>query len=616
MANMLAARARRYLSSAGHAFDRAPIEVSSLILLAAVFSCSVQMDAGGQVWAETAIVALLIVAAAWTGTLLHALGAWSPSRRRLITIAGTALAGLYAWRVLDLDRETEGWRAFMLLAAAALWLLAVPALAAARGQSLDGATDRFRAVAARQLLRAFGAAVYSLALFAGLALALAAVDTLFELSLDGRLYAHVAGWIFMVLGPWIVIGGLPEYVQPVEPRREVAGVAHRMLAFLVPPLLALYFLILYAYAIRIGVTGEVPRNLVSPMVIAAGVLAVVALILFDPRSGDGGWSRALRAVPPLFLPLAALGIYTVWLRVEQYGWTEFRLLRTVALVALALLAVGATVQLLRRRRFTLHAPPLVAAAVLLLAAVGPWSVPALARASQQARLEAALLDVGIDPSAPRLSPSGETRTIDHARYEDIATTARYLARSHGVHSLPPVLAVHAHDRDAIGDLPARAGLRPEALDPDRGPHRGPDRAPARTMVGRLAQGTPIPWRDATVLRVGFRIGESDRATGGVTLAPATATLRIRIGAEWLTADLAAVQSALHAGPTGGPGTAELHADAARIAVYDAEGAHRGVLLILDIALDTTRGELRLRQLDALLLLEPGEAPGPDPSTRQ
>jgi hypothetical protein len=605
MAIMLMARARRYLSDARRAFERAPVEVSALILLAAVFSYTIQTDSDGQLWAEWGIVVLLIVAAAWTGTLLQALGAWSARRRWLVTATGLLLAGLYALRVLDLDREAEGWRAFMLLAAAVLWVLAVPALAGPRGRILDGATERFRATGSRLLLRAFGAAVYSVALFAGLALALAAVDTLFELSLDGRIYAHVAGWIFMVLAPWIVIGGLPEYVQPVEPRREVAGVAHRMLAYLVPPLLALYFLILYAYAIRIGVTGEVPKNLVSPMVIAAGVLAVLALVLFDPRSGDGGWARPLRAVPPLFLPLAALGVYAISLRTGQYGWTEFRLLRMIGLIVLALLAAGATVQLLRGRRFTLHAPPLAAAAVLLLTAVGPWSVPALARASQQARLDAALLDAGIDPATPEV-PSGETRILTYDRYQDISTTARYLARSHGVHTLPPALAVHATSPDAITDLAARAGLRSELapLDLDR------------RMVGRLARGTSIPWHDASVLRVGFRTGQSDTITGGVVLVPSTTTLRIRMVDEWLTADLAAVEPALQGGLTGGRGTVDIHPDAARVAVYDAEGIQRGVLVLLDIALGTTRGELSLQHLDALLLLEAGREPGPSSSTRQ
>jgi hypothetical protein len=353
MGSALTGRAQRYVADAGQAWQRAPVEVSVALLLAVAFSWAV--DFGGDAmrsFLEMAVTGALVVAAAWTGTLLHALGAVDRTRRWIITGAGAAAAALYGWLLLDLERASEAWRAVMLLAAALLWLIALPYLPRRQIDEMRGVTGRF-------VLRVIGAVLYCAALFAGLALAVGAVNTLFELGLDGKIYAHVFGWIFLALAPWIVFGGIDEYRSSAD--SAVAPVVHRMAAFLVPPLVAVYYVILYAYTLRMALTGEVPKNLVSPLVFAAGILVGLALLLFDPQKRTTPGAALLRFAPPLFVPMAVLGSWTVLMRVQQYGWTEFRLLRLVLLAAFGLLAAGASVQLLRRRRISLHVLPLAIA---------------------------------------------------------------------------------------------------------------------------------------------------------------------------------------------------------------------------------------------------------------
>src|SRR5690606_38254938 len=189
-------------------------------------------------------------------------------RRWAVTLAGAFVIAAYAFTALDLEYEAAAWRAALLIGAALAWLIALPAAA---GPS-TGAVERMRRIDGRVLLRVIGAVLYGAALFAGLALALRAIDVLFELQLDGDIYAHVWGWTSFVLIPWIVLGGLRDYVRPIEQENAVAGVAQRIAIYLVPPLLAIYYLILYAYVVRIMVTQEIPKNLVSPLVLVAGGL--------------------------------------------------------------------------------------------------------------------------------------------------------------------------------------------------------------------------------------------------------------------------------------------------------------------------------------------------------
>src|SRR5690606_7920074 len=160
---------------------------------------------------EIAVACLLIAAVAWTGTLLHAMGAWSATRRWVVSLAGALVLAAYALFIADFDYVAERWRAVLLVAAAVFWLVAVPAFAGPR----QNAVERMRRIDGRILLRVIGAGLYGIALFAGLALALRAIDVLFELDLRSGIYGHVWGGISFALVPWVVLGGLRDCVRPV-----------------------------------------------------------------------------------------------------------------------------------------------------------------------------------------------------------------------------------------------------------------------------------------------------------------------------------------------------------------------------------------------------------------
>jgi hypothetical protein len=585
----LTARARRYLADAAHAFDHAPVEVTLSVLLAGTFSYAVSSAAEPfREWLEMAIVILLTGAVAFSATLLHALGAWSTRTRWLVTAAGAIAAALYGGFVLDLELAGEAWRAAALVGAAALIVLSAPALA---GRA--GATERFRRVTGRLLLRTIAVLLYAVALYAGLALALGAVNTLFELRLDARIYAHTLGWVFFVLVTWVVVGGLPDYVRPGADAGPVAAAVHRISAFLVTPLLAIYYLILYAYAIRIAVTGELPKNLVSPLVIAAGLIAGIALVLFDrardvaeAAAGGTGSFRSLRIAAPLFLPLCALGVWAVSMRLGQYGWTEFRGLRMLLLITLGVLALAGTVRVMRHRSLPVHVLPLTLAAVAVLSVIGPWSVIAASRRSQQARLAGAMSDAGIDWSATTVRDT----IIPNEPYREMHETARYLMSHFGAEALPPLFARHAGGAERYVDVVYAAGLR--AAQPELSPSRG--------AYGQLENGAVLDeWEGGTLYYVRMDVprmrpspgpgrSATAAATDTATTAAATADsiaealpLRISVAGLNLLADLAPLSRTLLNAPPGGSG---LTPDIARVPLRDESGRERGELIVLQLGI--------------------------------
>jgi hypothetical protein len=538
--------ARGYLRDATTAFNRAPAEVALAVLSAVLLSYAIEGEYRFEAWLQMAVGIFIVFAAAWTGTLLHAMGSISLRNRWALTIAGALVAFVYLLVGADFTLESEVWRAFMLVVGTALLVFGAPAWSADDAEP----SLRLRRINGRFILRTLGIGLYGLALFGGLALALAAIDNLFELKLKGQIYAHVFGWIMLVLVPWVIVGGLDSYLEPLDRVSDVARVVHRLASFLVPPLIVLYYGILFVYAVRIITTGEMPKNLVSPMVLAAGLLTAVAAILFDPRPGETrAGSRVLRVTPLLFLPLVPLGFWALGTRINEYGWTEF---------------------LVRRRPFGLRVIPALLGVTLLLAAVGPWSILAFAKRDQQARLSEALRAANV--TAQNATPRDTARkVIPRELYDRINNTAQYLQSHFGDDAVPL-----GGDGYNFAD---RLGLRP-AIN---------DTLPS-SLFGTLPPGTAVLTEVGTVLRIAVS-NLPVQVRDGMTI------VTIRPG---LTADIAPVMAHMQVGP--------MHRREQRrlpgmsVPVLDAAQVKRGDLVVLEAVVEQRRDSVRVTRLEGILIL--------------
>jgi hypothetical protein len=430
--NPLSRTLRAYAADARAAFTDAPVEVALGVLLAA--ASSVQVRSAGFTEGEFARLAASVALAfplVFALSVLRARGVISPTVRWMGTAAVLAACAAFGLWALHDDRSADGWRWFLLAAAAVLLLVMTPSLAR-RGRDRRASW----AFAWRLVVRIVGVGLYSVALFAVLAGAVAAVVSLFDLSDPDHLYTDLAGAVFFAFAPWILVGGIHRLSAPAEPGVPLA--VSRLGRWLYAPVLVIYLLILYAYAAKVLATGELPRNLVSPLVIAAGLIGLLGAVLLEPVHADEehrGVSLLVRAVPALLLPLVPLAAWALLTRLDDYGWTEFRYVRLAAVLSIGILAVLGTLRLVRRRTPLLTTVPAVFAAVLLLSALGPWSAPAVSRRDQTARLRAALREAGVDPRRP----PRDTVTVDSAVFQRITSGARYLADVHGAGALRAVV---------------------------------------------------------------------------------------------------------------------------------------------------------------------------------
>ena len=318
------------------------------------------------------------------------------------------LAGLGVWGAWGFDpHAASDWWRWGLVSVAAISVFSLLPLALSRRQQVT--RELFWTLNARHLARILTVGSYLMTLFLGLALAWAATDELLNLRVGGRhALGHLAAWLFAGMGPWLVAAGLTRQDQPIatlrhELRQLISIVCHGLLM----PLTLLYMGILALYNARILIVGldQAPRNIMSPLVLVAAALIVVGMMLAEQlrqsaTSARCVFVRVVEWLPTAFLPLLPLALWAVWVRVEQYGWTEFRYGRLSLLVALGAVFALSTVQKLRGRPQPLAGVMATFAIIAVLSALGPWSALDVSRRDQLGRLKTLMHARG------QLSPAG------------------------------------------------------------------------------------------------------------------------------------------------------------------------------------------------------------------
>lgn len=581
---------RAYGYDARDAFVHAPVEVLMGVTLAVTFSVAIRQTGGEDWWMRVLAAAVLALPLVFGASVLRARGVLSPAARWGATGLALVLAGAYAAFLFDADRSAEGWRAASLAAAAWLALALVPALGGGDERARRWRIWRFDALL---LQRMVAVGLYGAALFAALAGAVSAVRSLFELSTPEHLYQDIAGAVFFALVPWVVAGGVPALAAEgaAAPAPTLVTV-RRAGRYLYAVVLIVYLAILYAYTAKVIVTGELPKNLVSPIVLFAGLAGFLGGIFLEPLQEDGesrGVARLVRSFPALLLPLLPLPIWAVAVRQGQYGWTEFRYLRLLLLGVLAVLAVWGTARLLRRGRPLLAGVPAVLAAALLLGSVGPWSAQSVSRRDQTARLREALTGAGLMRAGrlarPPLAPgtrSANPTTLATGPYRAVTGALYYLYEAHGHAAVSRALGTefgaYGSGGDAVSALAIREGCRVDAV---------------RMYAANLPAGTPIPTSGGTMYFV-----DSNLRPVGPTVAPEVklrgTDAAITIPGRGAWTGRAALRSVVRLIPTRTEGSCDegiapavLAPADARVPFVDSAGRPRGELVVTSVSYGNT-----------------------------
>jgi hypothetical protein len=285
----------------------------------------------------------------------------------------------------------------------AVHLCAALASALGRGATVD-TFWRFNQKLAARLGLSLG---YVSLIYIGLSIALASVKSLFELDIPDGWFLDPGICALGIFNTWFFLAGVPVPAPPraVQPQGALEGADAapefayprqlRVLAQLIlMPLVCVYMLIVYAYAVRTLMIWRWPTGWVTYLLLSFCALGLLCLFLVQPLADKGGnrWVKAysrhfhLALFPVLILLFAAIGK-----RVQEYGITENRYFVLALGVWLSGIVLHSALDAPRDLRIL----PASLCLVALLASFGPWGAFEVSRKSQIQRMKVMLESQGM-----------------------------------------------------------------------------------------------------------------------------------------------------------------------------------------------------------------------------
>ncbi len=349
---------------------------------------------------------------------------WSALRHWIGLLAGVLLLGCY-YLSYDPDApQVYSYRFWQLAVASHLLVAVSPYL---RSGEMTGFWEFNRTLFQRILL----AVLFSTVLYAGLAIALWAIQSLLGLKVDWKIYYFFFLAVAFLFNTWFFLAGVSANWRELDEGTEYPSGLRLFVQFILLPLVTIYVLILYAYLFKILAIREWPRGTIGWLVSVMSAAGMLSLLLVHPLR-DQPSQRWIRLYSRWFygglFPLIVLLLMAIWRRVSEYGLTEERYF----LIILTFWITGIAGYFTFGRQPSIKVIPASLALLAILSVAGPWGAYHRSLASQLGRLSARLERVGILKNG-RIEKARSPVGL-HDRKE-ISAAVRYLLHMHGTTSL-------------------------------------------------------------------------------------------------------------------------------------------------------------------------------------
>ena len=378
----LASRLERLVPDLARTVARFPVPVAASVALCVYSNLQIAGAIHQQQPDEIARVTAALAAAFFGSGAAHlyaeGLGISRITRLALALVAAMAAGALgYSTTALQTD-----WR--FLFPAILLLLMIAPYLRAGARQAALWLFDL------RLGLAALLAVVVAVAFAGGLSAIVESLVFLFDVRLPTDRHQHVWSTAASLVAPLYGLALTPQgFDEEVDIAEEQGTLLERGVSVLVNyvlvPMVAIYVLILHAYAVKVAVNGALPRGQIGTLVAWFALTGTGAWLVAWPWRERG--TRLLRwfmtswfwltIVPAVLLAVA------VWRRISDYGVTPDRYAIAIIGVWLACLAIYLGV---RRNRADLRHILGGLAVLLLIGAFGPWGAVGISVSDQFSRL--------------------------------------------------------------------------------------------------------------------------------------------------------------------------------------------------------------------------------------
>jgi hypothetical protein len=282
-------------------------------------------------------------------------------------------------------------------------------------------------------LRFLTAALYSGVLFAGLAIALAAIENLFAIDIKEIRYMQLWWIISGIFNTWFFLSGVPHRTDIVDENIRYPKGLKVFTQYVLIPLVAVYVCILYAYMGKIIIEWDWPKGWVGYLVLGFSITGILSLLLIHPIKDrkENSWMAVVwQWFYVVLLPLTVLLLLAIWRRTSEYGITENRYF----VIVLGFWLAAVALHFLISKTKSIKIIPISLCLIALLASFGPWGAFSISEYNQLKRLEEVLIKNNLLVNNKAQKAKSDITFADAKR---ISSIVRYLAETHGVGALQP-----------------------------------------------------------------------------------------------------------------------------------------------------------------------------------
>lgn len=276
----------------------------------------------------------------------------------------------------------------------------------------------------------FVSGFFTIVIFAGVSLALFALEFLFGMSnFNGKLYAYWFVVMASIFHPIYFLSHFPSKVVTLK-IEELPRAFIILVVYILIPISLLYLAILYAYAGKIVVSATLPEGLVSNLVLCFSVVGILTYLLnyMIPSQRNLRLSSIYKSYffYLMIVPIALL-LFAIYVRLDAYGFTEPRYI--VAILSLWLLIVS--IYMMLSKVDNIKVIPISLAVIVVIALFGPLNMFSVSLNSQLNRLKTALAEGNMLVDGKLVVPDN----IDQAIADEIQSKLRFLKDRNGFDGL-------------------------------------------------------------------------------------------------------------------------------------------------------------------------------------
>jgi hypothetical protein len=260
------------------------------------------------------------------------------------------------------------------------------------------------------------AAFYAVVLFAGLSIALVAIDGLFNVEIEGKAYMKLFALVSAGFSSIFFLAGVPTNFTALTTEDSYPKGLKIFTQYVLIPLMTIYLAILLVYEIKIILIWSLPKGIVSSLILGYAVFGILSLLLIHPikdKPGNGWMKLFSKFFYLMMIPLVVLLILAIIKRTANYGITEPRYI----LMALAFWLSGITIYFLLSKKQNIKVIPISLFILTSLVIYGPQSAFSISKSSQIVRLTKLM------------------KSKDQNDMKERAAVIRYLVANHGLLSL-------------------------------------------------------------------------------------------------------------------------------------------------------------------------------------